>query len=125
MRLHKLSYVTLWAVKFDETKRLYRDILGLPIAEENPNFIMFDTKESRLAFHKLPKGPKLNRQTIELHLEVNDVDEVFQSLQRRGVKFDEKPANRPWGERMASFRDPEGYAVEIIGPLKADSSSID
>lgn len=125
MRLRRLSYVTLWAVKFDQTKRLYKDILGLPVSEENPNFIMFDTKESRIAFHKLSKGPKLDRQTIELHLEVNDVDEVFQSLQRKGVRFEEKPANRPWGIRMASFRDPEGYAVEIIGPLKEDASSND
>ena len=125
MRLHTLSYITLWSVKFDETKRLYKDILGLPVAKENPNFIMFDTQQSRLAFHKLSKGPKLDRQTIELHLEVNDVDEVFESLQRRGVKFEEKPANKPWGTRMASFRDPEGYVVEIIGPLKADASSND
>ena len=125
MRLHTLSYITLWSVKFDETKKLYKDILGLPVAEENPNFIMFDTKQSRVAFHKLSKGPKLDRRTIELHLEVNDVDEVFESLQRRGVKFEEKPANKPWGTRVASFRDPEGYAVEIIGPLKADASSND
>ena len=125
MRLHRLSYVTLWAVKFDETKRLYKDILGLPIAEENPNFIMFDTKESRLAFHKLSKGHKLDRQTIELHFEVNDVDDVFRSLQRSGIKFEAHPSNMPWGKRMASFRDPEGYSVEIIGPLKVDGSSSD
>ena len=125
MRLRRLSYVTLWTVKFDETKRLYRDILGLPVAEENSNFIMFDTKDSRLAFHKLSKGHRLDRRTIELHLEVNDVDEVFHSLQRKGVKFEEGPANRPWGTRMASFLDPEGYAVEIFGPLKADASSND
>lgn len=120
MRLERLSYVTLWAVKFDELKKLYKDTLGLPVAEENPSFIMFDTKGSRLAFHKLPKGHVLDRRTTELHLEVNDVDEVYQSLQRRGIKFEEKPANRPWGTRMASFRDPEGYTVEIIGPLKEE-----
>ena len=123
MRLERLSYVTLWAVKFDELKTLYKDILGLPVAEENPSFIMFDTKGSKLAFHKLPKGHTLDRRTTELHLEVNDVDEVYQSLQRRGVKFEEKPANRPWGARMASFRDPEGYTVEIVGPLKDEVAS--
>ncbi len=118
MRLEKLPYVTLWAVKFDETKKLYKEILGVPVVEENPSFIMFDTRGSRLAFHRLPKGPRIERRTIELHLEVDDVDEVYHSLQRKGVKFEGKPANRPWGNRMASFRDPEGYDVEIIGPLK-------
>ena len=123
MRLEKLSYITLWAVKFDELKTLYKDILGLPVAEETPSFIMFDTKGSKLAFHKLPKGHTLDRRTTELHLEVNDVDEVYESLQRRGIKFEEKPVNRPWGTRMASFRDPEGYTVEIVGPLKNDVKS--
>ncbi len=118
MRLGKLPYVTLWAVKFDDVRRLYKEILGIPVAEENPNFIMFDTKGSRLAFHRLPKGSRLDRRTVELHLEVDDVDEVYSSLQRKGVKFEEEPANRPWGTRMASFQDPEGYTVEIIGPLR-------
>lgn len=120
MRLRNLSYVTLWAVNFDQEKNLYKDILGLPLAEENENFIMFDTKGSRLALHRLKKGSRLDRQTVELHLEVDDVDEVYLSLQRKGVKFADKPANRPWGKRQASFRDAEGYTVELVGPLKAD-----
>ena len=119
MRLRNLPYVTLWAVSFDQEKNLYKEILGLPVDHENDNFIMFDTKGSRLAFHRLRKGGRLDRPTIELHLEVDDVDEVCSSLQRRGIKFVEKPANRPWGNRMASFHDPEGYVVEIVGPLKA------
>jgi len=110
--------VTLWAVKFEEEKILYKEILGLPVAEENANFIMFDTKGSKLAFHRLKKGSRLDRQTVELHLEVDDVDEAYSALQRKGVKFADKPANRPWGNRVASFQDVEGYAVEIIGPLK-------
>jgi len=118
MRLRNLSYMTLWAVKFDEEKTLYKEILGLPVTEENDNFIMFDTKGSRLAFHRLKKGSHLDRQTVELHLEVDNVDEVYLALQRKGVKFADKPANRPWGNRMASFHDAEGYVVEIVGPLK-------
>ncbi len=118
MRLRKLSYVTLWAVHFDEVKKLYKDTLGLPVSQENENFVMFETEGSRLAFHRIKKGPPNQRLTAELHLEVGDVDEVFSSLQVKGVKFDEKPANRPWGTRSAGFTDPEGYQVELVGPLK-------
>ncbi len=118
MRLRKLSYVTLWAVHFDEVKKLYKDTLGLPVAQENENFIMFETEGSRLAFHRIKKGAPLDRLTVELHLEVRDVDEVFASLQKRGVKFQEKPANKPWGTRSAGLVDPEGYHLELVGPLK-------
>lgn len=122
MRLQNLSYVTLWSVKFDEMRRLYKEVLGLPLLEENSSFMMFETRGSRLAFHRLAKGPRIDRRSVELHFEVNDVDEVYDSLQRKGVKFEEKPANRPWGTRMASFHDPEGYAVEIVGPLKREDT---
>ena len=118
MRLRNLPYVTLWAVNFDQEKNLYKEILGLPVDHENDSFIMFDTKGSKLAFHRLKRASTLDRQTVELHLEVDDVDEVYSSLQLKGVKFADKPANRPWGNRMASFNDPEGYVVEIIGPPK-------
>jgi len=123
MRLRNLPYVTLWAVKFDEEKNLYKETLGLPVAQENDNFIMFETKGSRLAFHRLKKGSRLDRPTVELHLEVDDVDEVYSALQRKGVKFDDAPVNRPWGNRMASFHDAEGYVVEIVGPLKPGEPS--
>ncbi len=118
MRLSKVSYLTLWAVHFDQVKKLYKDTLGLPVAQENENFIMFDTKGSQLAFHRLNKAPPLSRSTVEVHLEVSDVDEVYTSLKSKGVKFEETPANRPWGTRSAGFKDPEGYVVEIVGPLK-------
>ncbi len=118
MRLRKLSYLTLWAVRFEEVKRLYKEILGIPVAEENENFIMFETEGSRLAFHRLKKAPPIDRSTVELHLEVRDVDEIYAALQSKGVKFTEKPTNHPWGNRSAGFQDPEGYTVEIVGPLK-------
>jgi catechol 2,3-dioxygenase-like lactoylglutathione lyase family enzyme len=123
MRLSKLTYLTLWAVHFDEVKTLYKDTLGLPVAQENENFVMFDTKGARLALHRLIKAPPLSRSTVEVHLEVNDVDEVYSSLRSKGVMFDEPPANRPWGIRSAGFKDPEGYVVEIVGPLKPGEPS--
>ena len=123
MRLNKLSYLTLWAVHFDQVRALYKETLGLPVAQETESFIMFDTKGSQLAFHRLTKAPPLSRSTVELHLEVNDVDEVYSSLKSKGVKFDDPPANRPWGTRSTGFKDPEGYVVEIVGPLKPGEPS--
>ncbi len=118
MRLRKLSYLTLWTVRFDEMVKLYKETLGIPVKEENENFIMFETEGSGLALHRISKAPPVSRLTVELHFEVRDVDDTFTRLRSKGVKFEEKPANRPWGTRMASFRDPEGYRVELVGPLK-------
>ncbi|TMI30877.1 hypothetical protein E6H28_05190 [Candidatus Bathyarchaeota archaeon] len=83
----------------------------------------FRSKGSGLAFHRLTKAPPLSRSTVEVHLEVNDVDKVYSSLKSKGVKFDGPPANRPWGTRSAGFKDPEGFVVEIVGPLKPGEPS--
>jgi catechol 2,3-dioxygenase-like lactoylglutathione lyase family enzyme len=124
VRLDNLSYLTLWAVNFDEVKTVYKDVLGLPVAQESDNFIMFETKGSRLAFHRLGKAPPLARPSVELHLEVDDVDEVYSSLKSKGVNFEASPANHPWGTRSAGFRDPEGYTVELVGPLKVGEPTL-
>src|SRR5947208_14710414 len=101
MRLSKLSYVTLWAVHFDQVKDLYKETLGLPVARENENFVMFDTKGSGLAFHRLTKAPPRSRSTFEVHLESNDVDKVYSYLKLKGLMFDDHPANRPIGTQTA------------------------
>src|SRR5436309_15542969 len=115
MRLSKLSYLTLWAVHFDEVKKLYKDTLGLPVAEEDENFVMFDTKGARLALHRLSKAPPLSRSTVEVHLEVNDVDEVYSSRRSKDLRSDEPRANPPWGTRSAGCKDREGYVVATVG----------
>ena len=118
--LRKLSYVTLWTVKFEEVLQFYRDVLELPVAEESPGFVIFNTEGARLAFHKLESGEEqpLARRTVEIHLEVEDVDRAYEALKAKGVPFEHGPVNRPWGLRQAALRDPEGYGVELVGPLK-------
>lgn len=123
MRLGKLSYVTLWSVRFAETRKLYKEILGLPVLEEKPNFLMFDTMGSKLAFHSFSERARFDRPSIELHFEVRDVDEVYESLKRRGIRFKEKPVDKKWGNRIASFLDPEGCEIEIIGRLNGVRSN--
>ena len=123
MRLLRMPYVTLWSVRFHETRKLYGETLGLEVIEESSSFIMFDTRSTNLAFHRLSKGAKVDRRTIELHFEVNDVDEVYASLKKKGVRFSGVPEDKPWGTRAVSFQDPEGYDVEIIGPQRKSGAA--
>lgn len=120
MNLNNISYITLWAVNFDEMVAFYRDTLELPVEYGDENFIQFSTQGSKFYIHRLGTAPALRDHTVEIHFDVPDVDAAYQELVQRGVEFEEVPANRPWGARMAAFRDPEGYSVEIVGPLDPD-----
>ena len=117
MELKNIPYITLWAVKFDEMVSFYRDKLELPVEYGDDNFIQFATQGTRLYLHRLGVAPPLREHAIEIHFDVADVDAAYDELVGRGVVFEDAPANRPWGARMAAFRDPEGYVLEIVGPL--------
>ena len=117
MKLTTIPYITLWAVNFDEMVAFYRDRLNLPVEYNDQNFIQFTTLGTKLYIHRLGTAPPLREHTVEIHFDVSDVDTVYEDLASRGVEFEDPPANRPWGARMAALRDPEGYAIEIVGPL--------
>jgi catechol 2,3-dioxygenase-like lactoylglutathione lyase family enzyme len=117
MKLTHIPYITLWATKFDEMVAFYKEKLELPVEYGDENFIQFATQGTKLYIHRLAEAPPLRDHALEIHFDVPDVDAAYQSLAARGVEFEDPPANRPWGARMAAFRDPEGYALEIVGPL--------
>jgi lactoylglutathione lyase len=116
--LSSIPYITLWAVRFDDCVRFYRDLLGLTVEYQDENFIQFATQGTRLYMHRLGTAPPLRDHTVEIHFDVPDVDKAYRALLERGAVFDQAPEDMSWGTRMAALTDPEGYAIEIVGPLK-------
>lgn len=122
MKIEIIPYITLWAFKFDEMVAFYQDKLDLPVEYRDENFIQFATQGTKLYIHRLGTNTKLRDHTVEIHFDVPDVDSIYKELVQRGVEFEDPPANRPWGIRMAAFRDPEGFTLEIVGPLDPTES---
>lgn len=116
--LWSITYITLWVANYDATLAFYRDKLGLPCEQEDGNFACFNTQGVRLCMHRTSDPTPLREDTVEIHFEVPDVDETYRALLECGLSFEQGPANMPWGTRMAALRDPEGYSIEIVGPLK-------
>ncbi len=57
---------------------------------------------------------------IWLSFEVEDVDAEYDRLQSDGVKAEEPPQDRPWGERQFVVRDPNGFVVNIAKSIPVD-----
>ncbi|SRR6266498_4265408 len=115
--LNRISYITLWVKEYDACLRFYRDLLSLPLESADENFAQFSTEGIRLYLHRLESGPPLRSHVLEIHFEVENVDTAYSDLLTKSVQFESKPANMPWGTRMAALRDPEGNMIEIVGPL--------
>lgn len=122
--LRSIPYITLWVRNFEETVALYRDVLGLPVEYADESFVQFATAGTKLYLHGMKDAPPLRRRTVEIHFDVPNVDTAAEELRRRGVVFEQEPANMPWGTRQAWFRDPEGYMVELVGPLKPGEPTV-
>lgn len=46
-------------------------------------------------------------------VEVDDINKAHTELREKGVKFVQEPKTTPWGQKVAYFKDIEGYMWEI------------
>lgn len=122
----KLGYIRLLVRDFDACVTFYRDTLGFPVAilAEDAKFAEFATGETALELYDrgmmaevvgtgLVQGGETDR--MLLTLQVDDVDEAYEALRTKGVKFEEPPSDREaWSARTAYFRDPDGNLIELF-----------
>jgi PhnB protein len=47
--------------------------------------------------------------SLTLYVYVSDVDALATRAERAGAKVLERPSDRFWGDRIAVFKDPDGY----------------
>jgi lactoylglutathione lyase len=55
--------------------------------------------------------------TFEIGFLVDDVDGAYSELIGRGATPAVPPTDRPWGQRTAYVRDPDGHLVELAESL--------
>ena len=59
------------------------------------------------------------REKSMISFEVAKVDETYQALLSKGIKFVNEPTDMPdWGMRTVHFRDPEDNLIELFTPLE-------
>jgi len=78
----------------------YENVLGLKKTGEWSNYASFDVGGVTLAF-------ELNGM-FQMYLLVDNVDEAYEKLEEKGVKFLTEPKDQFWGGRTAEFVDRDG-----------------
>jgi len=139
----KLNCIRLLVNDFDKCFRFYAEQLNLNVTwgKLGGEYASFDIGlpsglelfKSDLMATKLGNYSKTlpldNREKIALVLNVDNVDETYSSLLKRGVVFVNKPKDMPgWGDRVVHFRDPEGNVIELRSDLdkqKWDANLLD
>lgn len=120
----KLSVVMITVSDMSRSVAFYRDVLGLPLRFESPDWSEFDTETVTLALHgggvpaeqgQLPRGVA---GTVSTGWYVEDIESVCAALKAKGVRFVMEPTAREGeGIKLATFLDPDGCALSLAAPV--------
>lgn len=108
--------VLVKARDMEKLTAFYRDVCGLPLQGEGSGEGLHygcELGDLHFAIHHAPKGATSGDAGTRIALAVDDVDGFLVRLREHQVKIDFGPIDLDFG-RLASFRDPEGNAVEVV-----------
>jgi len=109
----------------ERSVRFYRDILGLKLRFQSPDWSEFDTGSTTFALHGggNPKPASTNKEqlagTASIGFSVENVDETFTVLKSKGVRFVMEPVQREGeGIRLALAVDPDGLPISFAQAIE-------
>lgn len=129
----KFSNVRLLVKDFKKCFKFYAEQLGLEpawgdedgcyasfkVADGIEGFALFASDFMAPAVGNADKEqPTGCREKMMVSFEVENVDEAYQSLLKKGIAFVNEPTDMSdWGMRTVHFRDPEENLIELFTPL--------
>ncbi len=121
------DYVILVVEDLDRALAFYTEVLDLPLGHRAGSYAQLATGATRVGLyeraamsHLLGRrldAPDPDRPGFELGFLVPDCDAAYTELVRRGAEPAVAPTDRPWGQRTAYVRDPDGHLVELAATL--------
>ena len=114
------SFPILQVADMQRSLGFYRDLLGFELAysfpsEGDPVFVSLAIEGGKLGLGTTDQAVQSEHTSIWLY--TDDVDAAVAELKDAGVLVITEPADQPWGERVASVADPDGFTVHIGAPM--------
>ncbi len=100
-----LNQITIPALDVVKATEFYKT-LGLHlIVDANPNYVRFECPDGNSTFsiHKVEELPK--GEGITIYFEDDNLDELVEGLQKKGLEFSQLPEDKPWLWREAHLYD--------------------
>lgn len=106
--------VTFYASDLKRAARFYEKTLGLEKKYEYASYVGFECGGVEIGMiPKAAAGQKVSELSASVEFLVDDVEEVYNELKGKGVRFIEELHEEPWGGRQATFTDPDGNTLQI------------
>jgi catechol 2,3-dioxygenase-like lactoylglutathione lyase family enzyme len=110
--------VRVWDVTFtvadlERATDFYENVLGLQKKYQFSNYVGFDCGGVEIGL--VPgRETEVQQNSPCVDFLVRDVDEAYQTLRERGVRFLKEPHDAVWGGRIALFSDPDGHLLQLV-----------
>ena len=112
-----LGGATIWSEDVGNLLPFYRDVIGLRVGQETPDFVVFgDGTQPALA---IGTHSEVHSRTVEparhmVGLVTNDIQADAARLKAGGVRFIEEPTDQGGGFWLATIEDPDGNLIQLF-----------
>ncbi|MEE8526219.1 MAG: VOC family protein [Thermoanaerobaculia bacterium] len=115
----RINYTIVFVSDMARSVAFYRDVLGIPLRFESPEWTEFETDGSTLALHNsdepAPDGDMEQAETAgrcRPGLQVENLDEFHQRMIANSVPCAQEPTVL-FGARIAQYVDPDGLVFSV------------
>ena len=115
----RVDYAIIFVSDMARSVAFYRDVFGLPLRFETPDWTEFATEGATLALHRSenvegaePDPRQSPPGRCRTGFSVPDLDEFHGRMQAQGVTCVQEPTN-VFGALIAQYLDPDGLVVGV------------
>jgi lactoylglutathione lyase len=116
----RLKYAIVFVSDMKRSVSFYRDVLGLPVRFESPEWTEFATEGATLALHRTDApgaarsaGEGVPAGQCRPGLQVANLDEFHAGMLAKKVACLHGPKDVGGGSRIAQYLDPDGMAISV------------
>ncbi|MCU0950999.1 MAG: VOC family protein [Burkholderiaceae bacterium] len=122
----KLAALRLFVRDLSAARSFYRDQLGLALTADGAahGFLVFDLDGADLVVESVPVDAPAEDQALVgrfsgISFAVDDCAAAYARLSAAGVRFSGAPEAQGWGGVLATLRDADGNALQLVQYLAA------
>ncbi|HUQ89882.1 MAG TPA: VOC family protein [Vicinamibacterales bacterium] len=114
----RVSYAIVFVSDMKRSVAFYRDVIGLPLKFDSPEWSEFSTEGATLALHRSDEAaptseePELPAGRCRPGLNVPDLDAFHVRMVEHDVICTQQPKDL-FGSRIAQYLDPDGLAISV------------
>ncbi len=106
--------ITTTGEKFAETIAFYRNVFGLKLVRETPDFVFLsDGQGGRIEVQAYGEPALPHPSHLAFGVPLDQFDALVETLRATGVRVDE-PRTMSSGDRLCYFDDPAGNRAQIV-----------